>query len=870
MKLLHKLLILVLSLSVIPLGVVGWQALDGLQKEIDVDLQALFKEKVSSNGRLIELQMENLVKKVVEAVHFRRLGSMTEEEMGVFSTDLIRQFGELRIVTVLDEMGEEVVSALSKGKVSPFDLRAHLDTLTPAMLEAVAKEDRRFSEIYFRDSKPRVTLYSRFKFPDRAVEGTVAIGVSLSSVKYLIDEIEFSKSQDGRILLFDNRGKLLAGKGGNRELEDLIPMEDLTYVQDAFAKREKVSAGTGVFKDLEGKESIGAHAFLSSNIDWMLLISEPKDEVFASADLLFDRTVGMILITVVLSLLGGLMMARKIVKPLKALVKGANEIGAGNLEYKIPKLSSDEIGVLCDSFSKMGSSLMTREITIGRIRGISAELNSIFEKKAVINVGSDALRELIPDIELELWLHHDGQWSKFGDSPKGILSSHGEDWTERQEIQLVQGPDQQLLVPLGKSDPKTGWNCKGMMILRRKEFSLLDQQVAQILSGSMAVSMVNIEFLHESVDNERRAHELEIAELVQKTLFPDSDPEFSQIDFGSFLVSSSETGGDWYGYIESADKKRLSVLIGDVTGHGAPAALLTAATNAFFKTVEHLSMDLIGQNLPIDLHDPIFLLKLLNQVILETARGRLVMTFFISTIDMETGEMIYANAGHNIPWILRADPDREVTFDDLPSHVETSVPKVKREGGKLKIKVGGKKTAVAEPAVEEEAAPKKKIKIRVGAKKIASEEPASGDDARSSSTEIAADTAEAAEEAPKKKLKFKIGSKSRSDNKASSWENVNGRGMRLGEVEDAKFDCRRTRLFKGDMMVWYTDGWIENTSPTLEEFGKKRCQAVMEENKHLAPMEIIEKLREASWDFYEEMPREDDVTIVIGKIKEDW
>jgi serine phosphatase RsbU (regulator of sigma subunit) len=72
------------------------------------------------------------------------------------------------------------------------------------------------------------------------------------------------------------------------------------------------------------------------------------------------------------------------------------------------------------------------------------------------------------------------------------------------------------------------------------------------------------------------------------------------------------------------------------------------------------------------------------------------------------------------------------------------------------------------------------------------------------------------------------------------------------------------------MMVWYTDGWLENTSPTLEEFGKKRCQKILEEHKKLEPLEIIEKLREASWEFYEEMPREDDVTIVIGKIKENW
>jgi hypothetical protein len=265
---------------------------------------------------------------------------------------------------------------------------------------------------------------------------------------------------------------------------------------------------------------------------------------------------------------------------------------------------------------------------------------------------------------------------------------------------------------------------------------------------------------------------------------------------------------------------------------------------------------------------------------------------------METGEMIYANAGHNAPWVLRAEPGREIKFDDLPDAEAAAGPKVKKVGGKLKIKVGGKKASSEEQA-DVEAAPKKKLKVRMGGKKsvedsttdvsaeeggavaVEADEPApkkklkvrmgkkEEDGAEGASGETSSENSDA-EATPKKKIKVKLGSKSKSGKKPNAWENLNARGMRLGEVDDATFDCRRTRLFKGDMMVWYTDGWVENTSPSMEEFGKRRCQKILEEHKEKEPKEIIEELRIASWEFYEDLPRGDDVTIVIGKVKEDW
>ena len=124
--------------------------------------------------------------------------------------------------------------------------------------------------------------------------------------------------------------------------------------------------------------------------------------------------------------------------------------------------------------------------------------------------------------------------------------------------------------------------------------------------------------------------------------------------------------------------------------------------------------------------------------------------------------------------------------------------------------------------------------------------------------------------------KFKEAKKAYSDiakkskNKVKRWENLNARGMRLGETIDATFECKKTRMLKGDIMVWYTDGWIENTNEEMEEYGKKRMQKVLEEQEEKPPNDMIEELRKSSWEFYDGFQREDDLTIVIAKITEDW
>src|SRR5690606_22171795 len=70
-------------------------------------------------------------------------------------------------------------------------------------------------------------------------------------------------------------------------------------------------------------------------------------------------------------------------------------------------------------------------------------------------------------------------------------------------------------------------------------------------------------------------------------------------------------------------------------------------------------------------------LEILNKAIHETAKSRILMTFFLAAIDQKTGEMIYANASHESPYIVRARKDgKPISKKDLEPLVEANGPRL--------------------------------------------------------------------------------------------------------------------------------------------------------------------------------------------------
>jgi PAS domain S-box-containing protein len=171
------------------------------------------------------------------------------------------------------------------------------------------------------------------------------------------------------------------------------------------------------------------------------------------------------------------------------------------------------------------------------------------------------------------------------------------------------------------------WNLKKIPIRERK------------INVYVLVGRDVTEFKEINSQRERMKNELMMAKTVQDLLFPEPDAELGNCRISGYYQPATECGGDWWFYNRIGPK--IFLWIGDVTGHGTPAALLTSAVSS---AVFLLSMD-------ADMR-PSKALNYLNKVIRHSSKGDKFMTFFAATIDESNGSCTFANAGHERPLFI--------------------------------------------------------------------------------------------------------------------------------------------------------------------------------------------------------------------------
>ncbi|GIL18664.1 MAG: hypothetical protein BroJett040_24150 [Oligoflexia bacterium] len=145
--------------------------------------------------------------------------------------------------------------------------------------------------------------------------------------------------------------------------------------------------------------------------------------------------------------------------------------------------------------------------------------------------------------------------------------------------------------------------------------------------------------MQETAEKARMESELKTAQTVQETLFPAAKAQMGPLMIVGHYEPASECGGDWWHYCEVGNK--VFLWIGDATGHGAPAALITSAAKSAATIIERLKVD------------PAQALSLLNRAIHDVSKGRIMMTFFLGCFNKDTGEFVYSNASHEAPFLIK-------------------------------------------------------------------------------------------------------------------------------------------------------------------------------------------------------------------------
>ncbi len=211
--------------------------------------------------------------------------------------------------------------------------------------------------------------------------------------------------------------------------------------------------------------------------------------------------------------------------------------------------------------------------------------------------------------------------------------------------------------------------AKGQFDVRVKRTS--NDEVGGLADGFNFMAGEVSRLMVEAGDKARMAGELETVRIVQETLFPVEKMSFGKFQVAGHFEPASECGGDWWNYSQSGDK--LFLWIGDATGHGAPAAMVTSAAKAAATIIEDMPYMTPGKALEI-----------LNKAIHETSKGRILMTFFIACIDMKTGELTYANASHEPPYLIHTKrPGEKVSKKDLTPLLDSRGPRLGEKRGAM-------------------------------------------------------------------------------------------------------------------------------------------------------------------------------------------
>jgi len=140
-------------------------------------------------------------------------------------------------------------------------------------------------------------------------------------------------------------------------------------------------------------------------------------------------------------------------------------------------------------------------------------------------------------------------------------------------------------------------------------------------------------------------HDLNIAKEIQLGILPKIFPPFpnrTDFDIYASMTAAKEVGGDFYDFF-MINNDSLGFVIGDVSGKGIPAAIFMAVSRTLIRATGLKGMA-AGE-----------CMQYVNNLLCNESVSSMFVTVFYGILNMKTGTLEYANAGHNPPYIIKSD-----------------------------------------------------------------------------------------------------------------------------------------------------------------------------------------------------------------------
>jgi serine phosphatase RsbU (regulator of sigma subunit)/pSer/pThr/pTyr-binding forkhead associated (FHA) protein len=178
------------------------------------------------------------------------------------------------------------------------------------------------------------------------------------------------------------------------------------------------------------------------------------------------------------------------------------------------------------------------------------------------------------------------------------------------------------------------------------EFTKDDLSVLTVMANVAAIRIEQTRFAEIEQARQLMARELEQAAEIQRSFLPGVAPSVRGLDLAGHNAPCRTVGGDYYDFFPYGPS-RVALVLGDVSGKGMPASLLMMGLQARVQV-------LIDE--PKSLSQA---MTRLNRITSANCPSNRFISFFFCILDGDTGELAFANAGHNPPLIVRKSGEVE-------------------------------------------------------------------------------------------------------------------------------------------------------------------------------------------------------------------
>ena len=193
--------------------------------------------------------------------------------------------------------------------------------------------------------------------------------------------------------------------------------------------------------------------------------------------------------------------------------------------------------------------------------------------------------------------------------------------------------------------------------LSEQDYSSDDRRLLGTLAAQAApairVAQLVKEQAAEAAERERYEQELKVAQLIQQQFLPHELPNLPEWQIAAYYGPARVVGGDFYDFIDLGEG-RIGVVVGDVTDKGVPAALVMARTHSIMRAEAPR------------LIEPGLVLARANELLAPEMPPRMFVTCLYGVLEPATGRFVFANAGHNLPYVRTTGGVIELRATGLP------------------------------------------------------------------------------------------------------------------------------------------------------------------------------------------------------------